>query len=150
LLEGSPAESLAYPFLLDRSLDGDASHVLIDRAYHQIAKALRAVGQYLREHGALVAAFYTSNVEQYLFRPGQGPRGRGVINGGAGNFYSNVASLPLDANSVFIRSNVPGNNVGSRGDINTNPAMIAPIQATLDAIKTGEIRSYSDLLRIRK
>jgi hypothetical protein len=40
LLEGSPAQSLAHPFLPDRSLDGDASHVLIDRAYHQIARSI--------------------------------------------------------------------------------------------------------------
>ncbi len=29
-------------------------------------KALRTVGRYLRDHGATVGAFYTSNVEQYL------------------------------------------------------------------------------------
>ena len=31
-------------------------------------KAIRTVGQYVREHGATVTAFYTSNVEQYLFQ----------------------------------------------------------------------------------
>ena len=31
-------------------------------------KAIRAVGSYLREHGATVNYFYTSNVEQYLFQ----------------------------------------------------------------------------------
>jgi hypothetical protein len=30
--------------------------------------ALRAVGEYLRSHGAVVSAIYTSNVEQYPFR----------------------------------------------------------------------------------
>src|SRR5262249_23745976 len=29
-------------------------------------KALRAVGKYVRDHGATVSAFYLSNVEQYL------------------------------------------------------------------------------------
>ena len=29
-------------------------------------KALRDVGQYIREHGGTVSAFYLSNVEQYL------------------------------------------------------------------------------------
>ena len=29
-------------------------------------KALRTLGQYLRDHGATVTLFYTSNVEQYL------------------------------------------------------------------------------------
>src|SRR3989442_1099645 len=31
-------------------------------------KALRAVGDYLRKNGLTVTAFYTSNVEQYLFQ----------------------------------------------------------------------------------
>ena len=31
-------------------------------------KALRAVGSYLRQLGATVSAFYTSNVEMYLFQ----------------------------------------------------------------------------------
>src|SRR5216110_2225354 len=30
-------------------------------------KTLPAIGRYLKEHGAAVTAFYTSNVEQYLF-----------------------------------------------------------------------------------
>src|ERR1051326_1100613 len=33
-------------------------------------KALRLVGNYIREHGATVTAFYVSNVEQYLFMDG--------------------------------------------------------------------------------
>ena len=33
-------------------------------------KAIRAVGQYLKARGAVVAAFYVSNVEQYLIREG--------------------------------------------------------------------------------
>jgi hypothetical protein len=55
-------------------------------------KALRAVGAYVREHGATVSAFYVSNVEQYLQR-----------NGVWQTFCANVASLPLEATSIFIR-----------------------------------------------
>ena len=55
-------------------------------------KALRAIGGYLREHGAVVGAFYLSNVEMYL-RP----------NGVWPAFCANAASLPMDADSVFIR-----------------------------------------------
>jgi hypothetical protein len=58
-------------------------------------KALRALGTYLREHGAVVSAFYVSNVEMYLRRNGVWPA-----------FCANVATLPVDASSVFIR---PGN-----------------------------------------
>lgn len=61
-------------------------------------RALRAVGTYLKNHAATVSAFYVSNVEMYLQRNGVWPA-----------FCANVATLPLDAASIFIR---PG---GSRG-----------------------------------
>jgi hypothetical protein len=66
------------------------------------SKALRAVGQYVRDHGATVTAFYLSNVEQYLYQDG-------IWN----NFCANVASMPLDATSTFIRSAQGGG--GGRG-----------------------------------
>jgi hypothetical protein len=56
-------------------------------------KALRAVGKYLKAKGATVATFYLSNVEQYLEQ---------LELWGA--FCRNVASLPLDPHSTFIRS----------------------------------------------
>jgi hypothetical protein len=58
------------------------------------AKAIRAVGKYLREHGATVTAFYASNVEQYLFQQADDWN----------KYYENVATLPLDSTSTFIRS----------------------------------------------
>jgi hypothetical protein len=57
------------------------------------SKAVRAVGSYLRSVDAKVAAFYLSNVEQYLDQDGK-TRG----------FLENVAALPLDESSTFIRS----------------------------------------------
>ena len=57
------------------------------------AKAIRAVGRYLKERDATVAAFYLSNVEQYL-------RMDGIWR----DFCGNVASLPLDEASTFIRA----------------------------------------------
>jgi hypothetical protein len=56
-------------------------------------KTIRSVSQYLKEKGALVSAFYLSNVEQYL-------RMDGVWDA----FCANVATLPLDDSSRFIRS----------------------------------------------
>jgi len=55
-------------------------------------KALRAVGEYLRTRGATVTAFYVSNVESYLHR-------EGTWNA----FCGNVATMPIDEASVFIR-----------------------------------------------
>jgi hypothetical protein len=68
------------------------------------SKAIRAIGEYLRAHDARVAAFYLSNVEQYLYQDGKWP-----------TFCRNVATLPLDRSSTFIRSSSgrgPGFGVG--------------------------------------
>jgi len=56
-------------------------------------KAMRNVGEYLEKQGSVVAAFYVSNVEFYLFGEGRFPL-----------FLENVRSLPVDENSVLIRS----------------------------------------------
>jgi hypothetical protein len=67
-------------------------------------KALRGVGAYVREHGGMISAFYLSNVEQYLGR-----------NGTWGQFCGNVATMPLDESSTFIRSVRNGNFVPGVG-----------------------------------
>jgi hypothetical protein len=56
-------------------------------------KAIRAVGRYVKDHGGVVSAFYLSNVEMYLAQDGL-----------MATFYRNVAALPLDETSTFIRS----------------------------------------------
>ncbi len=56
-------------------------------------KALAAIGDYLRKNGVTVTAFYLSNVEQYLF---------GDYTFGA--FVANVKKLPINEQSLFIRS----------------------------------------------
>ena len=62
-------------------------------------KALRAVGGYLKDHGAVLNMFYVSNVEMYLQQ-----------NGVWATFCANAASLPIDAVSIFIR---PGGRGGA-------------------------------------
>ena len=57
-------------------------------------KALRAIGAWLDAHGARVSVFYVSNVEQYLESNGVWPK-----------FCANVATLPVDASSIFVRPN---------------------------------------------
>jgi hypothetical protein len=56
-------------------------------------KAIRRIAVYLKTRGATVSAFYLSNVEQYLNQDGK-----------ALDFCRNVATLPLDTSSTFIRS----------------------------------------------
>src|SRR6185436_1017231 len=98
-------------------------------------KALRAVGKYLNDHGATVSAFYVSNVEQYLFQDGI-----------FGDFYRNVATLPMDDRSTFIRS-VSG-RMGYRGPMqwgDTRATALDPMKASLQSFLAGRIRSYYDL-----
>ena len=56
-------------------------------------KAMRNVGEYLKKQGTMVSAFYVSNVEFYLFGDGKFPL-----------FFENLKNLPVDENSVLIRS----------------------------------------------
>jgi hypothetical protein len=56
-------------------------------------KALARVGDYLRKNGYTLTAFYTSNVEQFLFDGQSFP-----------NFVSNVRHMPINDKSVIIRA----------------------------------------------
>ncbi|MCI0659459.1 MAG: hypothetical protein L0220_00140 [Acidobacteria bacterium] len=56
-------------------------------------KALAGIGDYLRKSGFSVTAFYTSNVEQFLFD-----------NGSFKAFADNVRRLPTNERSLFIRA----------------------------------------------
>lgn len=76
-------------------------------------KALRSVGRYVREHGATVSAMYLSNVEQYLNQDGIWY-----------NFCANVASMPLDERSTFIRSSQGGGGGGGSGLMNYLGSML--------------------------
>jgi hypothetical protein len=58
--------------------------------------ALRSISRYLTEHGTPVAAFYLSNVEDYLARDGKMPA-----------FNANVATLPTRPWSVLMRGITP-------------------------------------------
>jgi hypothetical protein len=56
-------------------------------------KAIRSVGAYVRARNGIVQTFYLSNVEQYL-----------TMDGIWLEFCRNVATLPMDETSRFIRS----------------------------------------------
>jgi len=106
-------------------------------------KAIRAVGQYLRDHGGIVTTFYVSNVESYLFRVESGRLGA-ATNGGSNNFYDNVAALPLDSSSTFIRS---WNGVFGPLPPGGMPyTVLSSIQETLAAVRDGRIKSIRDVI----
>lgn len=98
--------------------------------------ALRAIGRYLRAHGAIVTAFYTSNVEQYLFR-----------GGGWRKFLDSVAALPVDQRSLFVRAYFNfGYRSRSASPADRSATLVSPIQDVLDAYADGSLRSYTDLI----
>ena len=115
-------------------------------------KAIRSVGRYVKDHNAIIAAFYLSNVEQYLFQ------GNGNQNGGWKNFYENCGLLPLDSTSTFIRS-VGGMGRGMMGNGGYGvrgfggmraPNVLSSMQDTLGAVKSGRVQSYYDILSMSK
>jgi hypothetical protein len=119
-------------------------------------KALRSVARFLDVHHGTVSVFYTSNVEQYLFRDQAWQ-----------HFYENVAAMPLDSHSTFIRAYF--NNAGGRAiripppDPNSGGAtaippayvpplgprsvtLLNPISLLLAAYAEGHINSYYDVV----
>jgi hypothetical protein len=91
-------------------------------------KAIRAVGQYVHDHHATVSIFYTSNVEDYLFRGESWP-----------HFIANVSTLPTTEHSVFIRAFFTHGDAGLR-------SLLDPIHECLAAVKRGDVRAYAELI----
>lgn len=119
-------------------------------------KALRSVGRYLDLHHATVSVFYTSNVEQYLFRDDAWQR-----------FYENVAALPTEPRSTFIRSVFNQGRLrffnpqsGPQGGIAPIPpavgpgprseTLLNPISLLLAAYAEGRVTDYSDVIQISR
>jgi len=96
-------------------------------------KTLRAIGAWVRERDARVTTFYASNVEQYLFQD--------LI---WGVFAENLAALPTDASSTFIRSCF---NVCVNTTANSRVVMLLDsIPALVRDHRAGMVRIYSDVL----
>jgi hypothetical protein len=99
-------------------------------------KALKGIGRYVREHGAIVSAFYVSNVEQYLFQDGLFE-----------DFAKNVAALPVDGTSTFIRS--VWSRFGYDGKEPLGPdgraTALYPMKAFVDDFQMGLLTSYFDV-----
>jgi hypothetical protein len=104
-------------------------------------KALRAIGQYLREHNAIVSAIYTSNVEQYLFQDAEKWR----------NYYQSVATLPIDSMTTFVRAVFsfggyrPTNTPGPR-----SATLLCSVVDLLRAFNEGRIMSYGDVVAMSR
>jgi hypothetical protein len=109
-------------------------------------KALRSVGRYLDMHHATVSVFYTSNVEQYLFRGDLWQR-----------FYNNVAALPIDSRSTFVRAYFLNQGRAFRFDPGQvaplgprSEQLLNPIHVLLAAFSEGRISSYFDVIDLSR
>lgn len=93
-LDGKPAHFLSrpddYDYVRRLAVDGRLIPIVGDFSGPH---ALRAVGEFAREQGERVTAFYVSNVEFYLMRNGSFPA-----------YVENVRSLPRSESSQFIRA----------------------------------------------
>ena len=99
-------------------------------------KAIRRVGQYLKEHDATVTAFYLSNVEQYLFEQGDN----------WSKFYRNVETLPLDSTSTFIRSWFNWLGVSVANNSAWPVSLLCSMQDLLTAFHSGNVSTYRDVI----
>jgi hypothetical protein len=100
-------------------------------------KALRAVGDFLKKNGFTVTAFYTSNVEQYLFQ-----------NEVFAGFVDNVRALPIDERSLFIRSATGRFQHPARLPGHRASTLLQQMTGFLKDFDGGLYQSYYDLVTI--
>ena len=106
-------------------------------------KALRAVAKYVRDHNATITAFYTSNVEQYLFQQGDDWR----------RFFDNVATFPVDERSTFIRAVFNYTYISRNQGMSPGPrsvTLLHPIGEAVKAFNEGRILSYYDVVQMSR
>jgi hypothetical protein len=101
--------------------------------------ALKAVGKLMTERGDQLSAFYTSNVEFYLFSDGTFPK-----------FVDNLSRLPHTNRSLIIRS------IFANGFSNTrfapgygSASIVANVDDLLQGSSAGRIRDYRELTTSR-
>jgi hypothetical protein len=105
-------------------------------------KALRAVGQWVRAHDAKINAMYVSNVEQYLFMDPDAWR----------RYYTNVATLPIAENALFIRSLSGGAywQAGRQSPNSRSVQLVSSVSELLKAFSEGKVTSYQDVISMTK
>jgi hypothetical protein len=98
--------------------------------------AVRQVGQYLRTHNARVSVFYLSNVESYLFSE----------TDVWVKFYFNVAILPFDSDSQFVRSVLLRMPSADEPFAFTSEELLCPIEKLMNEFSAGKLVSYKDVI----
>jgi hypothetical protein len=100
-------------------------------------QAVKAIGQYVAELKERVSVFYVSNIEFYLQR-------QGTIN----KFVENLKGLPIDSNSLIIRSYfnyyAPPHPQAEPDHFSTQ--LLEKIDDLIKQCDTGECESYNDIV----
>jgi hypothetical protein len=154
---GQPPRSY-YPtyrdLLLDRDATGRQANVLASEEAFQFVRslqardlvipvvgdiagsaALAAVGRLVAEKHERLSAFYTSNVEFYLFRSGTFAR-----------FLSNLSAIPRSDRTVIIRSIFNRYAFEGMRPNDDSASQLHRVDDLLAASAAGRIRGYADLL----
>ena len=105
---------------------------------------MRAIGDYLRNHGATVSTIYASTVEYILMMP---PRRGASPTYPWKKYYDNLAMLPTTPDTMLIRDAVLPSNPGAA----LQDAMVIQSVADLvSAYHAGRISGLTDLMRLSK
>ncbi len=101
-------------------------------------KTLKSVARFLKDHGATVTAFYTSNVEFYLFQSDDWKK-----------FFNNVAAMPLDDESTFIRAyfNNYGYRFQNQGSPSRSVQLLDSMRGLVTAFGHDRIHGYFDIIQ---
>ena len=127
------ADEPSYQFVRQLQMDDRVVPVVGDLAGEG---AMPAIARELRRRGLTLSAYYTSNVEFYLFREGT-----------FGRFMANLEALPQDDETVIIRSwfnrfrRLPETRPGY-----ASTQLLDEANSLIRRWKQGEVRSYSALV----
>ena len=100
--------------------------------------ALTAIARLMRARGDRLSAFYTSNVEFYLFGDGTFPR-----------FMENLDRLPRGGHAVVIRSVFGGFTAIDTAPGYYSASVVQPVDDLVRGFASGRYRSYSSLTSAR-
>jgi hypothetical protein len=98
--------------------------------------ALAAIGRLMTERGDRLSAFYTSNVEFYLFGDGTFPR-----------FVENLTRVPRTNRSVIIRSVFGGFTPIDAAPGYYSASMLQSVDDLVTGFSGGKYRAYHELAR---
>jgi hypothetical protein len=98
--------------------------------------AVAAIGQLMAQRGERLAAFYVSNVENYLFR-----------NGAYTRYIENLKRLPHSDRSLIIRSIFGGYALPESAPGYYSTSTVQNLNELLTTCGAGKCRSYFEVLR---